>query len=132
MGHSERVVQANFRERQAREWAELMDEVEPEGLTQTEVDLERHPLTKTPKPQAVGAWVRHRGRPVWVKGYMSMWTDQACKVRWLTPKLRWREAWVWAGAVEPRTMVQGEENNARVGISVNAAPPGSEPRPGFK
>lgn len=109
-----------------------MDTVEPDSLTQTEVGLDRHPLTRAPRPQPVGAWVRHRGKPVWVKGFMSMWTDTACKVRWLTPRLVWREAWVWAGAVEPRTPAPGEENGARVGISVNAAPAGSEPPPGFK
>lgn len=55
-----------------------------------------------------------------VKGFASMWTERAVKIRWLTPLIVWHEAWVWECAVVRRRMETGELNGQRLGLSVNA------------
>lgn len=122
MSHSVRTTERNALERLQREWAELMDAGLPDTLTRLEVNLEDHPLTRSPQERPVLVWVRYGGRPVRVKGFTSMWTDQAVKAWWITPKLARHSAWVWSDAVQSRQLEQGESQIGRVGLSVNAAP----------
>lgn len=121
MGQTPRAAEANYRARQRREWDDIMRAGKPDSLTEAEVNLATHPLTKAPEPRPVAAWVRYGSRAVWVKGFTSMWTDAAAKVRWTVPQGGWHEAWVWSGAVEPRQVERSEEHGQEFGTSINAA-----------
>lgn len=77
-------------------------------------------MSKAPSPRPVLAWVRYAGHPVRVKGWTSMWTERAVKVRWLTPLIVWHEAWVWEGAVRARQAEQNERGGERLGLSPNS------------
>jgi hypothetical protein len=72
----------------------------PFSLSNEELELRREPLTRTPIPVRVRAWVRYPEGPVKVEGEMVAWTPKACAVRWTTPKGNQHKAWVWASAVE--------------------------------
>lgn len=72
---------------------------EPETLTGEELDLKREPLTRTPVPRPVRAWVRYDGVPLRVEAELVAWTRAAAAVRWRLGDLEHR-AWVWGSAVE--------------------------------
>lgn len=67
----------------------VMAEQKPTSLTPDELELDRHPLTRTPKPESVRAWVRYGNAAVKVDA------------RWDTPGGEHR-AWLWSSAVEPK------------------------------
>jgi len=81
----------------------VMAEQTPTSLTPDELELDRHPLTRTPKPEAVTAWVRYGKTAVKVDARVVAWTPRAVAVRWDTPGGEHR-AWLWSSAVEPKTM----------------------------
>lgn len=121
MGSTPRAVEANRIAKLRREWDTAMRSGTPVSLTPTEVDLEEHPLTQSRRPLPVIAWVRYGTTPVRVKGFTSMWTDMAAKVRWTVPQGGWHEAWVWFGAYEARRLAPGESPTQTFGPSVNSA-----------
>ena len=79
---------------------QIMDESEPLSLRNEELELKRLPLTRTPIPVKVKAWVHYPLGAVRVDAEMIAWTPRACAIRWMTPKGRAHKAWVWASAVE--------------------------------
>lgn len=72
----------------------------PASLSDEELALDRVPLTRTPQPVAVVAWVRYPDGPLQVSGRTSAWTTRAVAVEWDTPAGGVHRAWVWASAVE--------------------------------
>ncbi len=72
---------------------------EPDTLTAAELDLDVEPLTRTPRPRPVRAWVRYGDVPLQVDGEAVAWTERAVAVRWRTPAGVEHRAWVWVGAV---------------------------------
>jgi hypothetical protein len=78
----------------------LMSEREPVSLTSEEVELDCQPLTRTPKPESVRAWVRYGDTAVKVDGIAVAWTPRAVAVTWKTPGGGDHGAWLWACAVE--------------------------------
>jgi hypothetical protein len=123
MGHSPAAVESNYRARRQREWAAAMvSGVKPDSLTPEEVKPDDYVISRPPKnsERPMGAWVRYGSESVYVLGFASMWTVRAVKIRWLTPKLEWHEAWVWYGAADDRALVHNEHQMPRLGLSVNS------------
>jgi len=79
----------------------VMRDLEPETLTPRELALDVQPLTRTPKPMPVFAWVRYDGIPIRVSARVVAWTEKAVAVEWKSPT-GLHHAWVWSSAVEPR------------------------------
>lgn len=83
--------------------ARILERVARDGPLQTlsadELELDRHPVTITPLPEAVRAWVRFGDTPVRVHAEAVRWTPCAIGIRF---RLGGREmrTWVWASAVE--------------------------------
>lgn len=81
----------------------ILERVSSDGPLQTltpgELELDRHPLTITPRPEPVRAWVRFGDTPVRVDAEAVRWTPRAIGIRFC---VRGRElrTWVWASAVE--------------------------------
>jgi len=73
---------------------------EPESLTSRELELATEPVTRTPKPMPVVAWVRYKGIGIRVKGRAVAWTAKAVAIEWDGPGEEKHRAWVWASAVE--------------------------------
>lgn len=73
----------------------------PTSLTKEELELDEQPLTRTPSPQPVTAWVRYGETAVKVDGLLVAWTPRAVAVRWETPGGEHR-AWLWSSATRPR------------------------------
>jgi hypothetical protein len=73
---------------------------EPESLSPSELQLGKLPLTRTPVPEPVKAWVRYGTVPLEVEAEAVAWTPRAVAIRWTTPKGENHGAWVWASAVE--------------------------------
>lgn len=67
-------------------------------LTRDELDLDRRPVTKDPRPARVRAWVRFGATPAVVDAEACMWTDRAVALRFRVGDEE-RRCWVWAGAV---------------------------------
>ncbi|MDQ1569484.1 MAG: hypothetical protein QOF79_158, partial [Actinomycetota bacterium] len=67
----------------------------------TELDLGVHPLTRTPVPVPVLAWVRYDAIPLKVEARAVAWTNRAVAIEWDAPGGPHR-AWVWASAIERR------------------------------
>jgi hypothetical protein len=75
----------------------------PEILLERELQLDVAPLTKTPTPKPVRAWVRYGGVPVEVDALAVAWTARAVAVTWRIPgDEKAHRAWVWASAVVER------------------------------
>lgn len=85
-----------------RETADAMRASEPLSLTSDELELDRRPMTRTPLPKPVSAWVRYGAVAVRIEGEAVAWTDRAVAVRWRTPDGAEHRAWVWSSAVDPR------------------------------
>jgi len=74
--------------------------VQPTSLTNVELELDTYPLTKTPRPQAVRAWVRYGAAAIRVEARAVAWTSRAVALEWTTPGGETHRAWVWASAVD--------------------------------
>lgn len=74
----------------------------PLTLSPEELELETEPLTKTPVPRAVRAWVRFGTVAIKVDAEAVAWTSRAVAIRWTMASGAEHRAWVWASAVEPR------------------------------
>jgi len=72
---------------------------EPTSLTPPELELDVLPLTRTPQPEVVRAWVRYGATAVKIEGRAVAWTPRAVAVEWDAPGGVHR-AWLWASAVE--------------------------------
>jgi hypothetical protein len=72
------------------------------SLTTAELELDTQPLTKTPIPKPVRAWVRFGPIALRVDAEAVAWTDRAVAIRWTMVSGAEYKAWVWASAVEPR------------------------------
>ena len=79
----------------------VMRDGTPESLTSRELELKTEPLTRTPEPLPVYAWVRYGAIGIRVKGRAVAWTAKAVAVEWDAPAGPHR-AWVWASAVDRR------------------------------
>jgi hypothetical protein len=73
----------------------------PLSLTNQELELDREPLTRSPVPRPVTAWVRYGTTALKVDAVAVAWTDHAVAIKWATPAGEHR-AWVWASAVRAR------------------------------
>jgi len=73
---------------------------QPHSLTDDELELRRHPLTRTPQPERVTAWVRYGDTAVQVSAHAVAWTPRAIAIKWESPGGIEHRAWVWASAVE--------------------------------
>lgn len=74
----------------------------PLSLTNEELELDREPLTRTPVPRPVRAWVRFGPHAMKVDAEAVAWTGRAVAIRWTMASGAEHKAWVWASAVEPR------------------------------
>jgi hypothetical protein len=100
MGTSKR-----YAERVDRQMGERADEaairgLAPTTLTDAELELDSLPLTKTPKPHEVRAWVRYGAVPLKITARAVAWTPRAVALEWTAPSGEVHRAWVWASAVE--------------------------------
>jgi hypothetical protein len=71
-------------------------------LSDAELELDMLPLTVTPKPEKVRAWVRFGSTPIQVDAEAMRWTSRAIGIRFYVMGEA-RRCWVWASAVEPRS-----------------------------
>lgn len=99
MGTAKRYADRADRQMNDRIVRGIMESGEPVSLGRDELELDLQPVTKTPRPHAVRAWVRYPGGPVQVDGEAVAWTARAVAVRWPAGGSVHR-AWVWASAVE--------------------------------
>jgi hypothetical protein len=99
VGSNRRYAASVDRAMDARIVARMMSEHAPDSLTDAELELDEQPITRTPRPERVTAWVRYGGTPVRVDGEAVAWTAAAVAVRWRTPGDQEHRAWVWASAV---------------------------------
>ena len=53
----------------------------PSSLTEQELELERIPITRTPVPENVKAWVRYGEVALLTEAELLAWTPRACAVR---------------------------------------------------
>lgn len=77
----------------------IMRSGEPLSLTTAELELDVEPLTKTPKPMPVKAWVRYPDAPLLVDATVVAWTSRAVAITWDGPDNSRSRAWVWSDAV---------------------------------
>jgi hypothetical protein len=99
MGTNKRYAASADRQMDAR-IAERVMVGEPETLSTQELQLGKLPVTRTPAPEAVKAWVRYGTVPIEIEAEAVAWTPRAVAIRWVTPKGELHKAWVWASAVE--------------------------------
>lgn len=92
-------MDARIVERIAREGGPL------QSLSNAELELDRLPWTRDPKPKPVRAWVRFGPTPVLVDAEVCGWTEHAVAVRFTIAGNEFR-AWVWASAVRERPTAQ--------------------------
>ena len=78
----------------------IMRSGEPLSLSKPELQLDVLPLTKTPIPEQVRAWVRYPLAAIQVDALAVAWTPRAVAIRWHGPDDAEHRAWVWASAVE--------------------------------
>ena len=76
--------------------------LEPFSLTSEELELATEPLTKTPVPKPVRAWVRFGPNALKVDAEAIAWTSRAVAIQWTMASGAQHRAWIWASAVEPR------------------------------
>lgn len=70
-----------------------------QSLTDPELELDRLPMTKDPKPRPVLAWVRFGPTAARVEAVAVAWTPRAVAISFAVGG-REQRAWVWASAVE--------------------------------
>ena len=74
----------------------------PLSLTPEELELATEPVTKTPLPRPVRAWVRFGPHAMRVDAEAVAWTSRAVAIRWTMPSGVEHRAWVWSSAVGAR------------------------------
>ncbi|MGV8970402.1 MAG: hypothetical protein ACOH1J_08130 [Microbacteriaceae bacterium] len=113
MGTSRRyalVVDATIDNRIAQE---VMRSGEPLSLSSMELELDVQPLTRTPRPHQVRAWVRYPAAPICVDAIAVAWTPRAVALKWQTGDGSEHKAWVWASAVTARQPMRGSGEQSR-------------------
>ncbi|MCU1416799.1 MAG: hypothetical protein JWP32_973 [Schumannella sp.] len=102
MGTNKRYSDSIDRRMNARIAEREAEGLEPFTLTPAELELATQPLTKTPVPKPVRAWVRFGPHALQVDAEAVAWTERAVALRWTMPSGAQHKAWVWASAVEAR------------------------------
>ena len=69
-----------------------------QSLTDAELELDREPLTISPQPHPVRAWVRFGSTAIRVDAEACRWTERAVGIRFNAGGRELR-AWVWSSAV---------------------------------
>ena len=100
VGTNKRYADAVDRRMDSRVVEKVMRSGAPLSLTDDELQLDVYPLTRTPQPEPVTAWVRYPAAPIQVEGVAVAWTPRAVAIRWKGPDGAEHRAWVWASAVE--------------------------------
>lgn len=99
MGTSKRYADSIDRRMGVQVDLSIMRMSEPESLTAKELELKTDPVTRTPQPIPVMAWVGYGKIGVRVTGRAVAWTSKAVAVEWEGPEGIHR-AWVWTSAVQ--------------------------------
>ena len=100
MGTNKRYADAIDKRMAAHTDEIIMRDRHPSSLNKEELELDRHPLTRTPVAIRAWAWIRYDTIALRLRVEIVAWTPRACAVRWTTPTGREDRAWVWANAVE--------------------------------
>ncbi|MBX3099987.1 MAG: hypothetical protein KF761_10450 [Salinibacterium sp.] len=100
MGTNKRYADAIDRRRDAQTRDIVASDGEPDSLTDEELELDTHDLTRTRRPQHVMAWVRYGKTGMKVDARVVAWTTKAVAIEWTTKTGAVHHAWVWASAVE--------------------------------
>ena len=82
MGTSKRYAGRIDRQMGARADEAATRGVEPTSLTNAELELDALPLTKTPRPPPVRAWVRYGAVAIRVEARAVAWTPRAVALEW--------------------------------------------------
>lgn len=99
MGTSRRYAQHYDRMADARIGQRVAETAGPlQSLTAEELELDREPFTKDPKPKPVRAWVRFGATPLLVDAEACSWTRHAVAIRFSIAGREFK-TWVWASAV---------------------------------
>ena len=72
----------------------------PSASPPLELQLDVYPLTRTPRPERVIAWVRYPAAALQVEAEVVAWTPRAVAIRWPGPDGVEQKVWVWASAVD--------------------------------
>lgn len=99
MGTNRRYADSIDRRAEVAANERLMQAGTPLTLTKKELQLEEYPLTRTPKPLPVRAWVRYGDTGIEVAARVVAWTSRAVAIEWDVGDGKHR-AWVWASAVD--------------------------------
>jgi hypothetical protein len=99
MGSNRRYADSVDKAMSKRADESVMRDREPTSLTPSELELSTYPLTRTPIPVPVRAWVRYGAVALKVDARAVAWTSRAVAIEWDTPGGSHR-AWVWSSAVE--------------------------------
>ena len=78
----------------------IMRSGDPLSLSHVELQLDVFPLTRTPVPEAVRAWVRYPFGALQVEALVVAWTPRAVAIKWPGPDDAEHRAWEWANAVD--------------------------------
>ena len=101
VGTAKRYADKVDRQMNDRVVRRIMESGPPFSLGREELELDVQPVTRTPRPHKVRAWVRYPDGPLQVDGEVVAWTPRAVAVRWSAGE-NLHKAWVWASAVEVR------------------------------
>jgi hypothetical protein len=99
VGTSKRYAEHYDRMMNDRILEAAMRDQKPTTLTPPELQLDVLPLTRTPLPEPVRAWVRYGETAIRVEARAVAWTPLAVAIVWQAPGGE-HKAWVWASAVE--------------------------------
>lgn len=99
VGTSERFAAHYDRMAQEREIATLAAKAPLQSLTRRELQRDDAPVTISPKPQRVHAWVRAGYEPLRIVAVAEQWTQWAVGVRFTAREVEYK-CWVWASAVD--------------------------------
>jgi hypothetical protein len=102
MGSNRRYAEQIDRGMDDRVMEKVMRSGEPLSLSPVELELDVLPLTRTPVPEEVRAWVRYPAAAVLVEALAVAWTPRAVAITWPGPDATKHRAWVWASAVHRR------------------------------
>lgn len=100
MGTNRRYADAIDARMTERSHEIVMRDYAPVSLDTQELELDTQPLTRTPVPIPVQAWVHYRTIALRITGELVAWTPKACAIRWTTPSGKEHRAWVWGNAVD--------------------------------
>lgn len=76
--------------------------LQPDTLTDEQLDLDNEPLTTPRRARPVIAWVKYGRIDLHVDAEAVAWTARAVAIRWRSPEGPVHRAWVWASAVSDR------------------------------